>query len=96
MAAQERRLKSFMYDRLYHHPRQQETARKAADVVSRLYAAYDQEPRSMGAEWGQAVPREEPERSRHISDYIAGMTDRFALDQCRAIYGQAPVDLSNV
>ena len=96
MAGRERRLKAFMYDRLYHHPRQQETARKAADVVSRLYAAYDQEPRAMGAGWAQEIPHDEAERSRHISDYIAGMTDRFALDQCRAIYGNAPADLSNV
>ena len=40
MAAQERRLKAFMYERLYYHPEQVAAAERARDVVARLFAAY--------------------------------------------------------
>jgi dGTPase len=96
MHEQERQLKSFMYERLYYHPEQVAAAERARDVVARLYAAYEQEPSLMGDSWSGSTPTTEPERTRHIVDFIAGMTDRFALTQCRHIYGVAPDGLSNV
>ncbi|UIP06377.1 deoxyguanosinetriphosphate triphosphohydrolase [Erythrobacter sp. SDW2] len=96
MHEQERQLKAFMYDRLYYHPEQVAAADKAREVVARLYAAYEQEPALMGEGWAKATPAAEPDRTRHIVDYIAGMTDRFALKQCQEIYGLVPGDLSNV
>lgn len=96
MQADERRLKKFMYDRLYYHPEQIATAQRASDVVTRLYAAFVQDDRLLGDGWHQSLPTAEPERSRHIADYIAGMTDRFAIDQCARIYGKVPEGLSNV
>ena len=50
----------------------------------------------MPDDWFERLPAREPEKSRHIADFIAGMTDRFAIDQCRKIYGRAPEGLSNV
>ena len=44
----------------------------------------------------EKLPDRDPETSRHIADFIAGMTDRFAIDQCRRIYGKVPEGLSNV
>ena len=38
----------------------------------------------------------EPARSRHIADYIAGMTDRFAISAYARIFGETPEGLSNV
>ena len=96
LATEERRLKQFMYDRLYYHPEQQATAERARDVVGRLYAAYDQDPRTLPAAWQLSLPESQPERSRHISDYIAGMTDRYAIQQVAQIYGERPEGLSNV
>ncbi|MDG5749846.1 deoxyguanosinetriphosphate triphosphohydrolase [Qipengyuania sp. XHP0211] len=96
MAEQERRLKKFMYDRLYYHPEQLVTAERARDVISRLYAAYSQDPSTMPDDWLAKHPQGEPQRSRNIADFIAGMTDRFALEQVRRIYGRAPEGLSNV
>ena len=96
MAEQERRLKAFMYERLYYHPEQLATAERARDVISRLYVAYSQDPATMPDDWRQKHPASDPERSRHIADFIAGMTDRFAIDQVRRIYGRAPEGLSNV
>lgn len=96
MQADERRLKKFMYDRLYYHPEQIATAQRASDVVTRLYTAFVQDDRLLGDGWHQSLPAAEPDRSRHIADYIAGMTDRFAIDQCTRIYGEVPEGLSNV
>ncbi len=96
LASQERRLKSFMYDNLYYHPEQAGTAQKARWVVARLYVAYEQDASLLDAVWQASLPDQEPQRSRHIADYIAGMTDRFAIDRCRQIYGSVPDGLSNV
>lgn len=96
LAAQERTLKRFMYDRLYHHPQQLQTAERARAVTAALFAAYAQDPALMESGWASRLPAEEPYRSRHIADYIAGMTDRFAIAAHAAIYGQTPEGLRNV
>lgn len=96
MAVEERRLKHFMYHRLYYHPEQIQTSERARDVVARLFVAYQQDPTAMPDDWLERMPTSEPGKSRHIADFIAGMTDRFAIDQCSRIYGRAPQGLSNV
>lgn len=96
MAAQERRLKAFMYDRLYYHSEQVAAAARARDVVARLFAAYAQDGRLMPEEWQARLPAHEPQRSRMIADFIAGMSDRFAMQACSAIYGERPAGLINV
>ena len=83
----ERELKRFMYANLYHHPRQRAAADVAARVVSGLFAAYLDAPAAMPDEWRSALPHEEPVRSRHIADFIAGMTDRYAIARYREVVG---------
>jgi dGTPase len=46
--------------------------------------------------WVARLPTEEPQRSRHIADFIAGMTDRYAISAHAKIYGKFPEGLSNV
>ena len=96
MAENERQLKSFMYAKLYHHPQQLQTAERARSVTAELYAAYAQDPGLMDAGWQQNLPAEEPQRSRHIADFIAGMTDRYAIAAHARIYGRTPEGLRNV
>ena len=91
MAEDERALKRFMYANLYHHPRQLAAAAAAHGVVDGLFAAYRADPASLPAEWREGLPDEEPWRSRHIADFIAGMTDRYAVARYREIVG--PADL---
>ncbi len=91
MAEQERVLKRFMYRNLYHHPRQLAAADVARQVVAGLFAAYHADPESMQDGWHDDLPDAEPARSRHIADYIAGMTDRFAIRRYHAVVG--PIDL---
>ena len=96
MAENERQLKSFMYAKLYHHPQQLQTAERARSVTAELYAAYAQDPGLMDAGWQANLPSEEPKRSRHIADFIAGMTDRYAIAAHAKIYGRTPEGLRNV
>ena len=96
LAAQERALKAFMYERLYHHPQQVETAERARAVTAALFAAYAQEPTLMDPGWVARMPEHEPARSRHVADFIAGMTDRYAISAHARIYGKTPEGLSNV
>ena len=90
LAVQERALKRFMYTHCYHHRSQIEAADAARTVVTRLFAAYADDPAAMGGTWRQTLPAADPDRARHIADYIAGMTDRFALDCYRALFGSVP------
>lgn len=87
----ERTLKSFMYANLYHHPRQLAVADLAREIVRGLYGAYCADPSTLPESWRQGLPADEPARSRHIGDFIAGMTDRFAAARYRDLVG--PVDL---
>ena len=96
LAVAERALKQFMYQRLYYHPEQIAAAEKAREVIAKLFVAYIQDPATLPDGWLASLPGEEPHRSRHIADFIAGMTDRYAIEQCRRIYGRAPEGLSNV
>lgn len=96
MAQHERALKSFMYDKLYYHSDQVAAAERARDVVARLFAAYSQDASLMPAEWRERLPANDPDRARVIADFIAGMSDRFAINACSEIYGMQPSGLSHV
>ncbi len=96
MAMQERALKRFMYANLYHHERQRQTAERARGLIARLFAAYHQDADLLPEPWQLALPDGEPGRSRHIADFIAGMTDRYAIERYREIFGKVPRGLSNV
>ncbi len=96
MAAHERELKGFLYRNLYYHDEQRATAERARVVIARLFAAYHQQPELLVETWRERLPDEEPARSRHIADFIAGMTDRYAIERYRQVFGQVPGALSNV
>ena len=91
LAAAERDLKRFMYKNLYHHSEQLAAAEAANKVVGELFAAYAADPRLMGDDWAARLPGEECATHRHIGDYIAGMTDRFAIDRYAEIFGRDAV-----
>jgi dGTPase len=87
MARRERALKKFMYSNLYHHPEQTAAADQARLIVGELYQAYSADENTLPAEWRASLPSTEPERSRHIADFLAGMTDRFAQNCHHTIFG---------
>ncbi len=91
LSRQERQLKKFMYANLYHHPAQLTAAEQAAEVVTKLYGAYAADARLLPPQWRERLPSEMPEYARHIGDYIAGMSDRFAINQFAQIFGRSAV-----
>jgi len=79
-------LKRLMRDLLYRHYRVSRMSEKAGRVLTQLFEAYMSEPRQMpravlerGEQDGDPMPRV-------VADYIAGMTDRFALDEYRKLF----------
>jgi dGTPase len=46
--------------------------------------------------WSDALPEAEPRRSRHIADFLAGMTDRYAIRCYARLFGEEPEGLRNV
>ncbi len=91
MAADERAFKRFMYARLYHHPSQLHVAAEAGRIVAGLAAAYRADPKLLPDHWRETLPEAEPARTRHIADFIAGMTDRYAVARHREVVG--PVEM---
>ena len=89
MAARERQLKTFMYQKLYHHPTQNAAAEAASKIVRELFAIYQHDVRLLPPEWRENLPEQDPARSRHIGDFLAGMTDRYATDRHRELSGGA-------
>ncbi len=87
MAAGERSLKRFMYARFYHHPLQREVAAQAGRVITGLVEAYRADPGRLPESWRASLPAAEPARTRHIADFIAGMTDRYAITRYREVVG---------
>ena len=88
MAERERVLKRFMYDNLYYHPEQMAAAEEGKMMVADLVSAYRQQPDLMPDDWAAALPEEEPGRIRHIADFLAGMTDRYARNRHAEIFGE--------
>ena len=93
MQAADQAIKGFLYPHMYRHPRVMKVRVQAAEVVRRLTRAFLAEPALMPGEWAlaaQAARGDEMRVARLICDYIAGMTDRFALAEHRRLFGEAP------
>jgi dGTPase len=88
LAAEERALKSFLYERLYGLPELRPVRDEAQRVVADLAAAYRADLSLLPADWRRD---DEVEQLRTMGDFIAGMTDRFAIARHEAIVG--PVNL---
>ena len=80
MAAHERELKAFLRANMYQHYLVNRATSKAKRVVTDLFDLYIQEPQCLPTEWARATsgPRTD-KTARAVADFIAGMTDRFAI-----------------
>ncbi len=82
MRANDRALRAFLMERMYRHYRVSRMAAKARRIVGELFQAFRADPLCLPTEWrAQTAGRGADESARVIADYIAGMTDRFALDE---------------
>jgi dGTPase len=85
LADEERTLKRFLYERLYNAPELIPIRVEAQRVVSRLFAAYRDDPSLLPDNWRSEG--DETQRLRTIGDFIAGMTDRFAVARHEELVG---------
>lgn len=92
LAREERALKRFLYDRLYNADALQPVRIEAQRVITNLAGAYLADPRLLPEAWCRDCA-DEADRSRNIGDYLAGMTDPFAIKRHEELVG--PVDLPN-
>jgi dGTPase len=73
-------IKGFLYPRMYRHDRVMRVMGEAENVVQDLFAHFVASPADLPDEWGEGIAAVDDEaRMRRIADYIAGMTDRYAL-----------------
>ncbi len=86
VAAQVEELKEIMRDRLYRHYRVSRMTEKAGRVLARLFETYMAEPRQIPSHVLARVEVDGEPLARVVADYIAGMTDRFALDEYRKLF----------
>ncbi|MDE2167121.1 MAG: deoxyguanosinetriphosphate triphosphohydrolase [Alphaproteobacteria bacterium] len=87
MREQEKGLRAFLFERMYRHYRVNRMSSKARRVVADLFRIFNREPDLLPSEWReQALKVDAKGRARVIADYIAGMTDRFALDEHRRLF----------
>jgi dGTPase len=83
VGAESLQLKRFLFENLYRHFQVVRMTNKAARVVSELFAAFVEDPRLL-----PDSHRSKAERDLHrtIADYIAGMTDRYAIKEHRRLF----------
>ena len=81
--AQNTELKRFLFSALYRHPQVAQSTALARTMVTELYAAYSATPAEMPPDYAQAG-----DLPRSVADYIAGMTDRFALREHHRLTGR--------
>lgn len=82
MRAQSSALKRFLFANLYRHPQVEATMQVARQIVRELFAAYCADPAQMPASFAARA-----ERERAVADFIAGMTDRFAISEHERLTG---------
>ena len=86
MTAHHRELKAFLYDRLYTHHRVTRMTQKADRIMTALFEVYSEEPRQLPPHVIRRSRDEGESMPRVIADYIAGMTDRFALEEYKKLF----------
>jgi dGTPase len=84
MQVHEKVLRGFLWERMYRHPMVNRMSSKARRTVRDLFNLFMEEPETLPVEWQQRLlppigPQAETHKARLVADYIAGMTDRYAI-----------------
>ncbi len=82
MAALEASVKAFLFENMYRHTRLKETMSEAKRVVRDLFLAFQADPGRLPGEWRNKLDGVSREiAAQMVADYVAGMTDRYALEE---------------
>ena len=84
-------LRAFLHARVYKHQRIAKIMREAEGVVHDLFARYSADTAALPPEWREQAPEPGGQAyARHVADFIAGQTDRFALEEHRRLFDATP------
>jgi dGTPase len=84
-------LRAFLQDRVYGHRRVARVMAGAQQIVSDLFERYLNEPAALPAKWSSASPSDDRQgHARNVSDFIAGMTDRYAIGEHDRLFDHTP------
>jgi dGTPase len=87
MAEDLARLRGFLYERMYRHWKVNRTRSQARRILGEMFALFLREPEVLPTVWfNKSQNRDEAGRARVVCDYIAGMTDRFAIEEHRKLF----------
>jgi dGTPase len=86
LAEANRALRKFLYQNVYYHPRVAEVNRRACEMLRRVFEAYLADPDRLGEGATRRVEKEGLHRT--VCDYIAGMTDRYVMEEYARIAGR--------
>jgi dGTPase len=92
-AQAEAEIKAFLKLRMYRHPRVMRVMGDAEQILFDLFARYQNRPADLPAEWlppAGGNSETETERARRIGNFIAGMTDRFAMTEHQRLFDSTP------
>ena len=91
IAKAEAEIKKFLFQRMYRHKRVMQVMGEAEQIVIDLFERYRKSPGDLPAEWLDATGEEtDTERARRIGNFIAGMTDRYALIEHQRLFDSTP------
>jgi dGTPase len=80
-------LRLFLMERMYRHWRVNRTRSQARRILAEMFQLFMVEPEVLPSEWyGRVEGRDEAGRARVVCDYIAGMTDRYAIEEHRKLF----------
>jgi dGTPase len=91
MAEADASIKRFLYARMYRHPGVMAVRAKANAIVADLFGAFRDDPTRMPPEWSEGLAEASEARlARRVADYIAGMTDTYAVLEHGRLFAETP------
>ncbi len=85
------RLRAFLHERMYHHWKVNRSRSQARRILAAIFSLFMAEPDVLPAEWYERLRGlDETGRARIVCDYIAGMTDRYAIEEHRRLFTLEP------
>ena len=87
MAEDLARLRQYLFDKMYRHWRVNRTRSQARRILAEMFGLFMDEPEVLPTHWFErSQNRDQAGRARVVCDYIAGMTDRFAIEEHRRLF----------
>lgn len=79
-------LRSFLFEHVYYNPEAKQEERKAREMIQELYRYYNRHADRMPKEYLELIYKKNQPQERVVCDYIAGMTDQYAIDRFAEIF----------